>query len=171
MLPDPGSLEIVTYPRPVLRQKAQPVDAPAELVRAVACRMTELMYQADGIGLAAPQVDLAWRMFVTRGFDEDDVDRVYINPELRISGELSAREEGCLSLPGINVQVRRPMSAVITATNLDGETFTLASDEFPARVWQHEFDHLNGVLIIDRLSPLDRLAVRKPLKELERSEA
>lgn len=167
MTVDAARLRILTYPDAALRQVAEPVASIDDTVRAVAARMTELMYDAAGAGLAAPQVGLSWRLFVTRG-DETRPDLVYVNPELSdLDREIAMREEGCLSLPGINVDIRRPASATITARGLDGEPFTLTDDDLLARVWQHEVDHLDGVLIIDKMTPIDRLATRKTLKELE----
>jgi len=141
--------------------------------------MIELMHEAEGVGLAAPQVSLPWRMFVTAGFAEVDdedgevdpqrhPDRVFINPSLELKpGPLQAMEEGCLSLPDIRCEIRRPGGATITAQNLDGETISMASEGFISRVWQHDFDHLEGVLIIDRMTPIDRIATRRTLKDLE----
>lgn len=173
---DPADLRIVHYPDPTLKRKAHPIETIDRTVRDVAARMIELMYEAEGVGLAAPQVGLSWRMFVTRP-PEDERDQwppeagiVFINPTLQITTrELDVQEEGCLSLPNIRVDVRRPVSVTISATDLDGKVFTGSRDDFVARVWQHEFDHLNGVLIIDRMSPMDRIARRKDIKELERA--
>jgi peptide deformylase len=111
---DPESLQIFIYPHPSLRTKGQPVDPADDNVHAVARRMLQLMHEADGVGLAAPQVGLAWRLFVTNGRDFDPEDRVFLT-----------------------------------------------------RIWQHENDHLDGILIIDKMSPMDRLATRKALKELK----
>jgi len=168
---DPQSLTLVYYPDPILQRKAQPVPAIDDEVRAVAQRMFELMHEHEGIGLAAPQVGVSWRLFVTRGNPEtDEPDRVFINPTLTLGRTaLEPHEEGCLSLPDITVTVRRPTSVTITATDLDDEAFTLTTDDFAGRVWQHEFDHLNGTLIIDRMSAMDRLSTRKALKELKRA--
>ena len=129
--------------------------------------MMLLMAEAEGLGLAAPQIGLSWRMFIARDDPEGDTARVYINPTVEnLSSNLVIREEGCLSLPGINAEIRRPQSVTIRAQDLEGNEFELSSDELLARVWQHDFDHLEGVLITDRMSKLDRLANRKPLKEL-----
>lgn len=167
MTVDPAQLRIVWYPDPVLRRKALPVDADDENVRAVATRMIELMHEADGVGLAGPQVGLSWRLFVTNARDTDPEDRVFINPVVTLGrSELVLAEEGCLSLPEILVKVRRPDHAEISAVGLDGRPFTLAADGLLARIWQHELDHLDGVLIIDRMTPMDRLATRKALKGL-----
>ena len=133
-------------------------------------RMIETMYQADGVGLAAPQVGHSIRMFVADPRDEDErAPIVFVNPRLHLEGELGSFEEGCLSIPDIRVQVRRPAFARITAQDLQGNPFELESDDFASRVWQHEFDHLEGVLIIDRMNPRDRLANRKALKALKSS--
>jgi peptide deformylase len=168
MTMDPAELRIVHYPHPVLRQRAEEIDPTDKHVHAVARRMLELMHEADGVGLAAPQVALPWRLFVTNGRDADPVDRVYINPRLRLQrGEMETFEEGCLSIPGVNVEIRRPVDVQISAIDLDGTEFTTPLSGFIARVVQHEFDHIEGVLIIDRMSTRDRLATRKALKELE----
>ncbi len=164
----PDQLRIVHYPDPVLRRVAQPVEAVTDEVRAVARRMLQLMHEAPGVGLAAPQVGLPWRMFVANPTGEPDDDRVFINPVLSgPSREAASQQEGCLSLPGIQGDITRPTAITITALDLDGRSFTLTSDDLPARVWQHETDHLDGVLIIDKMPPIDRRANRRLLKELE----
>jgi peptide deformylase len=140
MTVDVADLRILHYPATPLRDVAKPIEAIDDTVAAVAARMLELMHEADGAGLAAPQVGLSWRMFVTKA-DDRRPDLVYVNPVLgELDPEIAVREEGCLSLPG---------------------------DGLLARVWQHEIDHLDGVLIIDKMTPMDRIANRKPLKELE----
>ena len=165
---DPLRLRIVTYPDPVLRQPADPVAEVSDEVRAVAHRMIELMHEAPGVGLAAPQVGLPWRMFVANPTGEPGNDRVFINPEVAdASRDVTAMEEGCLSLPEIRGEVQRPRRVTVRATDLEGERFELTSEELPARVWQHEIDHLDGVLIIDKMTRMDRLANRRPLKALE----
>ena len=168
MVLDPGQLAIVHYPHPVLRQKAEEVAEVTDEIRAVAAKMLELMHQAPGVGLAAPQVGLPWRMFVANPSGEEGDDRVYINPELsNAGGGNAARDEGCLSLPNITVEVSRPTEITIRATNLDGEAFEDSGDDLIARIWQHEYDHLDGVLIIDKMSPMDRMANKRAIKELE----
>jgi len=165
---DPQTLAIVHYPDPVLREKARPIEQVTDEVKAVAQRMIELMHQAPGVGLAAPQVGLNWRMFVANPTGEAGDDRVYINPELsELVGGDAARDEGCLSLPGVTVEVTRPAHATIHATNLDGQTFQDSADDLLARIWQHEYDHLDGVLIIDKMSAMDRMANKRAIKELE----
>ena len=162
-----ADLRIMHYPSAILRRKAEPVPAVNDDVRAVVARMVELMKEEKGVGLAAPQVGIPWRLFVT-DIPEDGEVRVYVNPILRLlTGERDRREEGCLSIPNIHVEIDRPLHAAIGATDLEGNPIEREVRGFVARVWQHEFDHLNGVLIIDKMSPLDRLANRKALKELE----
>ena len=173
MDPDAANLRIVDYQDPALRRRAEEVDPTDDRVRAVARRMIELMHEAEGVGLAAPQVGLSWRLFVTNAGDADPVDRVFMNPVLRITAPYGSRsplellEEGCLSLPGIHVQVRRPRHASIDAVDLDGAPVSMAAEGFLARVWQHEFDHLEGVLLLDRMGPRDRLGNRRAIRDLE----
>ncbi len=164
-----AQLEIIKYPQACLRQRAEPIAEITDEVREVAARMIELMHEAEGVGLAAPQVNLPWRMFVTNSRLEDDGDRVYVNPVLRDpAGEWETHEEGCLSIPDILGDVRRPTEITIEAQDLVGESFTMTRDDFLARIWQHEFDHLNGVLIIDRFSRIGKMAVRRAVKDLEK---
>lgn len=178
---DPRLLHILTYPDPSLRQKAGPVGAVDDHVRAVAIRMIELMHEAEGIGLAAPQVGLPWRLFVAyvpegegRSADSDPAEAmrepvVYINPRITaLEGDLEPSEEGCLSLPDITGEVRRPPGATIEALDLDGERFTARAHGLLARCWQHENDHLDGVLIIDRMTQLSRMKNRTAVRALER---
>lgn len=181
---DPGSLSIVDYPHPALRARTHKVDPGAQSVRAVAERMLELMYEAEGIGLAAPQVGLSWRLFVIdvphrengREKASAAADRaestggplVFINPRLSdAEGAPEAMEEGCLSLPEIAGELLRPPRITVTATGLDGHEFTLKTRGLLARCVQHEFDHLEGVLIIDRFTRSAELKNRKAVKSLE----
>lgn len=162
-------LHIVDYPDPVLRRTAVAIESVDDSVRDIAERMIELMHEAQGVGLAAPQVGLSLRMFVVNDPEAPDKsERVFINPVLSDpETENATRQEGCLSLPGINVDVKRPVGITIEATDLHGERFTLTSRDIAARIWQHEYDHLDGVLILDKMSALDKLANRRAIKELE----
>ncbi|MFM9959139.1 MAG: peptide deformylase [Phycisphaerales bacterium] len=182
MPPDPASLIIVHHPEPVLRQRAKPVDAVTDHVRAVARRMIELMAQAEGIGLAAPQVGLSWRLFVCHvpaneeralGVEPQQATpapQVYINPVLSdMSRDLVSYEEGCLSLPEIKGDVRRPSEITITALDLNGQRFTHRATGLLARCWQHEVDHLDGVLIIDKMSQVHRMRNRLAIRALEKA--
>ncbi|GAB4107908.1 MAG: hypothetical protein Kow00105_12290 [Phycisphaeraceae bacterium] len=167
-MPQIDQLCIVHYPHPVLRQVAEPVPEVNDIVRRVAVKMLELMHRAKGVGLAAPQVALPWRLFVANPTGDPGDDRVFINPELSDpSRETHVHEEGCLSLPNITGEIVRPTRITIRALDEHGEPFTLTSDELPARVWQHEYDHLDGILILDRMSPIDKVANRQAVLELE----
>lgn len=168
MTVDADKLEIVFYPAPVLRKKAAAVSKVNDEVRAIAMRMIELMRQADGVGLAAPQVGLAMRLFVANETGNPQDDRIFINPVLsNPSQEVEPLEEGCLSIPTVRGEVRRPRQITVTAMDLNGDEFQLTSDGLPARIWQHENDHLDGILIIDRMSPVDKVASRRKLRDLE----
>jgi peptide deformylase len=176
---DPAELTILRYPAPVLRQRAEPVEVVDEQVRAVAMRMIQLMHEAPGIGLAAPQVGLPWRLFVVyvpKNEESDsefpawtDAPVVYVNPEIvEMRGPLEAAEEGCLSLPDVHGDVYRPTTVTIRATDLEGASFTQTGTGLLARCWMHENDHLDGVLIIDRMVQLHRMKNRQMIKQLER---
>jgi len=165
---DVEDLCIVLYPDAVLRIEAVPIEQITPQVRAVANRMLQLMHEAPGVGLAAPQVGLSWRMFVANPTGDPADDRVFINPVLRDpSRQTEDHEEGCLSIPNVNGRIRRPRAITVTALDLEGHEFSLTSDELSARIWQHETDHLDGVLIIDRMNPLDKKANRRAIEELE----
>jgi peptide deformylase len=180
--PDPATLYIVSHPDPVLHQKATYIPPADDATRAVASKMLELMVKAEGIGLAAPQVGLPWRMFVLN-VPEDEEDgrlassdppqattgpRLYINPSITAyHGPLESYEEGCLSLPDIRGDVYRPAGVTVTATGHDGQTFTHTAAGLLARCIQHELDHLDGVLIIDKMTQTGRMKNKKKLKELE----
>jgi len=165
---DVAALQIVHYPHPVLRQKAQTVAAIDDQTRQVAQRMLQLMHEAPGVGLAAPQVGLPWRMFVANPTGEPQDDQIFINPQIQPVGHAACdHEEGCLSLPDIRAEIRRPQTVTIRAQDLDANVFELTSDDLPARIWQHEMDHLDGILIIDRMTPFDRDTVKRQLSELE----
>lgn len=178
---DPRKLSIVHYPAPVLRKKAAPVAKVTDEVRGVAERMIELMREAEGIGLAAPQVGLSWRLFVVEipSNEHHSADasppeatrepQVYINPVFNHpQGAPCPMEEGCLSLPEIRGEVLRPPVITITATGLDGKTFSHTGAGLLARCWQHEMDHLDGVLILDRMTQLSRMKNKAAIRDLER---
>ena len=168
MAVDPSTLTILHHPAPVLRRRCEPVEPADPGVRAVAERMIELMHEAPGVGLAAPQVGLPWRLFVANWTGDEGDDHVFFNPVLaELSENTESKDEGCLSLPEVQVEVRRPVGATIRAVGLDGKSFERTEEGFGARVWQHEFDHLEGVLIVDKMTRLDRLANRRALADLQ----
>ena len=136
--------------------------------------MIEAMREGDGIGLAAPQVGRLVRLIVLEGdvFGKGEEPRVYLNPEItEFSRSKSAYEEGCLSIPGIRADVERPDEIVLRYETLDGEKIEEEASELPARVLQHEIDHLNGKLFIDHLGIARRNLLRKKLRDLQRKAA
>jgi peptide deformylase len=165
-------LRIIEYPHPTLRHVSRPVKRVDTELRRIVDEMTELMYEAKGVGLAANQVDLPLRLFVMNLEGERSArqeQRVLINPVItRPKGQAEA-EEGCLSLPGLYSQVARPQRVTIHAFDLSGNELRQEVEGMFARVVQHETDHLDGVLFIDRLSPTRRLAVREATEEFERN--
>ncbi len=162
-------LRIIHYPDPRLRQVCAPVTEFGEDLAALVERMRTLMGAAKGVGLAAPQVGVNQRVILLNATGEPQDLRVYVNPAIREPHGLAEAEEGCLSLPGINVRVRRAQTCRLTAQDLQGQTVELELEDLPARIAQHETDHLNGVLIIDRMGPTDRIATRRTLRALEQS--
>lgn len=164
-------LRIIHYPDPRLKKRSVPVETFDDNLKALAARMLELMREAGGVGLAAPQVGLNIRMFVMNHSGNPEDDRVYVNPELDDPAGEEEGEEGCLSLPNITARVLRSKFMRLRARDLDGNPVEQAETGYIARIWQHETDHLNGVLITDRMSMVARMAARKTLKELEQKYA
>ena len=157
----------------MLHSPAAPVGDIDDEVRALVADMEETMAAAPGVGLAAPQVGVPLRLFVYSWVDEDGVQHrgTAINPELLIAplavGELDEDEEseGCLSIPGERFPLRRSQEAVLTATDLDGSRFEVRATGWLARIFQHEFDHLDGVLYADRLEHPHDKAVAKAIRK------
>jgi peptide deformylase len=160
--------EIRIYPDPILIKRAQPVKNIDGKVKEIADRMTEVMYANKGIGLAAPQVGILSRIFIV---DIGEGCKVLINPEILGGEGESVMEEGCLSLPTIEVAVKRMERVFIRGWNLEGREVSLELVGFPGRVYQHEIDHLNGILIIHHISQLKReLLIKRMVKDLKRSQ-
>lgn len=163
---DPSKLEIVLFPDPVLKRVAAPVECIDDSIRGLVDRMFELMRASNGVGLAAPQVGVSKRLFVCNPTLEPGDDMVCINPEfVELEGQEGA-VEGCLSIPGVSVNMRRGTRAVLRAANLDGEVFEYEAEGLPARIWQHENDHLDGRLIVDSMSTEDEIANRRAIRQL-----
>jgi len=176
-------LEIVQYGHPVLRQRCKPVEEPDERLRQLVDDMLETMYDANGVGLAAPQVGVPLRLAVVDvahdpecvsvlrvdGEDRELADLmplVFINPELEL-GEVKEKDtEGCLSIRDVRADVNRPASLRARLPQLDGSVLELETDGLLARAIQHETDHLNGVLFIDRVSPATKLSLKRKLRRL-----
>jgi peptide deformylase len=156
-----ATYQIRVFGDPVLRQRATEVDnIDAGLVR-LAEDMIETMYAAPGVGLAAPQVGVQRRMFV---YDIGDGPAVVVNPEiLESSGEWSY-QEGCLSVPGLSWELVRPKEVHLRGIDLEGAEIDVEADELLARCFQHEMDHLDGVLIVERLDDADRREAMRILR-------
>jgi peptide deformylase len=161
------ALSSILYPDPRFRKMSPSVERFDASVQALAARMFQLMREHRGVGLAAPQVGENLRMFVMNHTGEPADDRVYINPELSEAEGTDEAEEGCLSLPGINAKIIRDKSMKMRAQDLEGNWFEQTASGYLARIWQHEFDHLNGTMIIDRMGAVAKIGSKKALKELE----
>jgi peptide deformylase len=164
-------MKIVQYPHPALRHAARLLTALDEKVRRHAAEMLELMYEAKGLGLAATQVALPYQLFVANFAgdpQQKEHERVYINPVILERKGSVEGEEGCLSFPGLFQKVRRAKTVVVQAYDLSGKPVEEHASDLAARVLQHEIDHLHGVLFIDKMGTIARLASRSALKEFER---
>jgi peptide deformylase len=168
---DPARLELVKYPDPRLRRKCVEVKEFDDWLRQVAQRMFDIMYASKGIGLAGPQVGLGIRIFVCdpAGKPSGSPGMAFVNPVLSDLVGAEESEEGCLSLPGVYGQVLRPAKCRIRAYDVNGNPIDRQGEDMPARIWQHEVDHLEGVLHIDRFGEAARLACRRSLREMEES--
>jgi peptide deformylase len=166
----PPGLQIVQYPHPTLRRVARPLKRVDAELQHMVREMFELMYEHRGIGLAATQVDLPYRLFIIN-LESDpakqDQEFVFLNPVLSNRKGTAEAEEGCLSLPGLYADVKRPERVTINAYTLGGQEVNMDLSGLFARAVQHEVDHLDGVLFIDRLSPTAELTVRPAVEEFE----
>ena len=149
---------------PVLRTPAAPVETFDKELRTLVADLTDTMMDAPGVGLAAPQIGVSLRVFT---YWVDDVVGHLINPRLDLSDEEELGEEGCLSLPGLTYDTMRAVRLVATGMNMHGEPVTLEGSELLARCVQHETDHLDGILFIDRLDTAARKAAMKEIRESE----
>jgi peptide deformylase len=163
--------DIVLLGDPILREPAEEVQHFDKELRDLVRDMFETMYHADGIGLAAPQIGLGHRVLVVdlRREDEDDEQIALVNPRVTWQSETRAKQsEGCLSIPGLEEVVERPAEVQVEAHDPDGNPVSLAAEDLLARALQHEIDHLDGVLFLDRVSPLKRrMLMKKWKKQLE----
>jgi peptide deformylase len=176
-------LPIVQYGDPILRQQCRNVEAIDDSLIALVADMLETMADANGVGLAAPQIGRDLRLAVidvshdpecvsylkVNGKDAeigDIMPLIFINPTLEYGQEKDVEFEGCLSIQGIRCEVRRPMDVKATLPQLDGSTLVIETDGLLARALQHEIDHLNGILFTDRLSAVGKVSVKNRLKRL-----
>ncbi len=166
-LPDPSRLRILLYPDPILKKRAKAVGKFDADIEALARRMLELMHEAKGLGLAAPQVGVGLRLFVCNPTAELGDDLICVNPRLAELSGGEEKEEGCLSIPVVTVTMRRATHVVLEAFDVAGNPFQVTGTDLRARVWQHEIDHLDGRLIIDNMSATDEITNRRAIKQLQ----
>ncbi len=161
-------LPIIKLGHPTLRKRADEIDTVDESVRELVENLIDTMRLNEGIGLAAPQVNVLQRLFVIdlEQIDENLSPRAYINPRILSSSGSEMMEEGCLSIPNVRADVTRPEVIEVEYLNLDGKPVKETLDGLSARVFQHELDHLNGVLFIDHISPLQRRLLAPKLKKI-----
>jgi peptide deformylase len=160
-------VELRYYPDRVLKRTCRPLREVTSETVTRAEEMLEFMYEADGCGLAGPQVGWGERIVTLDPEGGREGLRIFINPLIVHREGQSEIEEGCLSLPGIRVPVPRAAKVRVVAYTLRGERLEMEADGLAACAWQHEVDHLNGILIIDRLPPTKLITLREPLKRLE----
>lgn len=163
-------MQIVLYPHPALRWKSTPITEITAEIQGIVREMFDLMYAAEGIGLAANQVGLPYRLFVmnlTGKREEKDQEHVFINPEIVKRKGTQEAEEGCLSFPKMYGEVRRSSEIVVEAFDLEGQGFELEIDDLASRAIQHETDHLDGVLFTDKLSDAAQREAAPKLADFE----
>ena len=168
-----ATMPIIWAPDPVLKTKCIPVDTIDVTILSLMDNMLETMYQAPGIGLAAPQVGIKQRIIVIDCSSKDEAPQPYrmVNPELvSVSPELSTHEEGCLSLPGFYAEITRPAEARVSYTDEKGKQQTIDVDGLLSVCIQHEIDHLNGILFVDHLSSLKRNMILKKMVKAKKEQ-
>jgi peptide deformylase len=163
------NLSIIPHPHPTLRVRSKPIKRVDAQLRNLVDQMLDLMYEENGVGLAANQVDLPIRLFVANPSGErgDGEELILLNPELQMPKGNETQQEGCLSLPDLYGQVKRPKSIRLSAYDLKGNSIERTVDGFLARVLQHENDHLDGVMFIDRMTDEGRRELIDDIDELE----
>ena len=164
-------MKIVHYPHPALRHPARPVGSIDKKLHLQIGEMMGLMYDAKGLGLAAPQVALPFQLLVmniTGDPAKPECEEVFLNPTIVERRGIVDDEEGCLSFPGLYQKIRRAKTIKIHAYDIKGQPVERIVSDLEARAWQHEIDHLNGVLFIDKMGPIARLTSRSSVKNFER---
>jgi len=176
--------DIVIYGNPVLREKCKPVTEITDEIRELVEDMLDTMVAANGIGLAAPQVDIPLRLAVVdvssdpecvsyfkvngeAAAIEDWMPLIFVNPDLDLKGDREEDAEGCLSFPEMRAEVRRPSEVKATLSIVDGETIVVETDGLLARAIQHETDHLNGVLFVDRISTAEKIGLKRRIRLMQ----
>lgn len=164
---------ILSYPDPLLREPAKPVEVVDDSIRALIADMAETMYAAPGVGLAANQIGVLLRIFIIDIAEEDAPSdlKVFINPEISELEGVQLWQEGCLSFPGVSEEIKRAERVRVKALNEFGEPFEMDADGLMAVALQHENDHLNGVLMIDKFSALKRRKIGRQVAKAIEAEA
>jgi peptide deformylase len=163
-------MKIVHYPHPALRHPAKPLTSIDKELRIQCGEMIELMYNARGLGLAATQVALPYQLLVmniTGDPEQRDREEILINPVIVERKGIVEDEEGCLSFPGLYQRIRRAKTLKVQAYDVKGQLVEKVVHDLEARAWQHEIDHLNGVLFIDKMGTIARLSSRSSVKKFE----
>lgn len=164
---DAENCEFTYYPAEVLSERAEPVEDINDNIRQLVEKMADVSMKKQGLGLAAPQVGISLRLFITLRAKTKENVKVYINPTVTpIGEEVNSMDEGCLSIPGIFPKIQRYKRCRITATDLDGNEFFEEVEGLEARVLQHEYDHIEGVIIIDRMNRFAKIAFSNQLRKL-----
>jgi peptide deformylase len=164
-------MKIVLYPHPALRHQARPLTCIDKKLHLDVGRMLELMYEGRGLGLAATQVALPYQLLIMNisgDPSQRDQEGIFINPVIVERKGTFEDDEGCLSFPKLFQKVRRAKTVIVQAYNIKGEALEILATDLAARVWQHEVDHLHGVLFIDKMGTIAKLAARGTIKTFER---
>ena len=160
-----ADLEIKKYPEPILREKCREVKEIDDDVLKLIEKMKKKIIEAEGVGLAANQVGIGKKIIIVL---TEKGPKAFIHPNiLKKSSETEILEEGCLSLPGISLSIKRSKEILIDALDVDGKVLQIEAKGLPAQIFQHEIDHIEGRLIIDRISFFERFKIRKQLKEVQ----
>jgi peptide deformylase len=166
-MPEPLEFEVVLYPEPVLRKVAVPIERFDDDLRALVAGMFVRMKKSRGVGLAAPQVGLRQRVLVLNSTGDEKDDLVLVNPTIvSRTGTRVSYDEGCLSFPGIFAEISRPDRCTVKAFDPSGSPIEMEYEGFTSRIIQHEYDHLEGVLLVDRMSPAEKQKHKSALEEL-----
>jgi peptide deformylase len=164
---DLDKCQMTHYPARVLAKRAEPIDKIDENIRKLVEKMTDIMLENKGVGLAAPQVGVPLRIFIISLDASRESIRAYINPTVTpASNELRPTDEGCLSVPGVYMKIRRYKKCTVTATDLEGKEFAEEAEGLYARALQHEYDHIEGLTIVNRMGQTAKIAHRKQLRKL-----
>jgi peptide deformylase len=163
---EPDKCKISRYPEKVLAGKAKSVEEINDDIRKLVEKMTDLMIEHKGVGFAAPQAGVPLRLFIISLDGTRENVRVYVNPTVTTHGNIETNEEGCLSVPQVYTKIKRYSKASVAATDLNGRKFTEQADGLYARALQHEYDHIEGITIADRMGSAARIMHRRQLKKL-----